>query len=361
MGLDETTLRDIGRCVMVGVRGAGPGDDALRRDLDACVEARCRAIVLFDRDMPSGGPRNVESPGQLRDLIAFVRETLGQGTIVAVDQEGGSVQRLRAASGFVESPSASDFAAMAPDRRTAEADALARQLGDLGIDLNFAPCADVAINLESPIIASRGRTFGSDPEVVIACAVAVRDAHHRAGVSPCVKHFPGHGSARGDSHRGLPDITDVWDEAVELAPFAALLKADSPVCCMTAHLLHRVVDAEFPASLSRAWTTGVLRDRLRFAGVVVTDSLDMRAVADRFPTGEAAALAIAAGADLALDANNMPGASRVCPATEMASAIARAIEDGRIEREAVANSARRVDAMAAFSGRGVRGASPRHV
>lgn len=343
---------------MVGVRGARPGDDALRRDLDACAGARCRAIVLFDRDMASDGVRNIESPGQLRELIALVREALGEGTIVAIDQEGGSVQRLRAASGFIESPSAAEYSTMPAAQRRAIANALASQLRENGIDLNFAPCVDVAINSESPIIAARGRSFGADPALVIERAREVIGAHHAAGVIPCVKHFPGHGSARGDSHVGLPDITEVWEDEAELAPFGAFADTEHPVCVMTAHLLHRGVDARFPASLSRAWTTGVLRHRLGVDGVIVTDSLDMCAIADRFPSGAASAMAIAAGADLALDANNMPGVARGCPAPEMARAIGLAIEDGRIDREALARSARRIDDLAAFTGRGARGASP---
>lgn len=342
---------------MVGVRGARPGDDALRRDLDDCLAARCRAVVLFDRDVPSGGARNIESPTQVRELIAFLRETLGDGTLVAIDQEGGAVQRLRAGRGFVESPSAAAFAAMTALDRAASATALARQLASLGIDLNFAPCVDLAIDPASPIIAAKERSFGADGAVVVAMAREALAAHRAACVAACVKHFPGHGSAGADSHLGLPDVTAVWRER-ELAPFAALA-GDTPAV-MTGHLLHRGVDDDQPASLSREWTTGVLRGRLGFGGAVVTDSLDMRAIRDRFGAGEAAARALRAGADLALDANNMPGEPRACPAGEMAGAIARAVERGDLAPERVAASARRVDALLSVSGRGVRGAAPPH-
>ncbi len=345
---------DIGRCLMVGVRGSRPGDGALRADLDACLEARCRAVVLFDLDAPSGGARNIESPAQVRELIAFIRETLGPGTIVAIDQEGGSVQRLRAARGFVESPSAAGYAQMPSEERAGVAKAMVDQLASLGIDLNFAPCVDVAINAESPIIARRDRSFGADPARVAHIAREIIEAHQTAGVAPCVKHFPGHGSAAGDSHLGLPDITGVWDESRELAPFASLVSS-APLAVMTAHLLHRAVDEEFPASLSRAWTTGVLRERLGFDGVIVTDSLDMRAIADRWPSGEAAALALRTGADIAMDANNMPGAARECPAPEMASAIRRAVESGAISEDALRRSAQRIEAI---TRRGVSSAAP---
>jgi beta-N-acetylhexosaminidase len=289
-------------------------------------------------------------------LIAHIRETLGPGTIVAIDQEGGSVQRLRAARGFVESPSAAEYARMTDEERALAVSALAGQLASLGIDLNFAPCVDVAINADSSIIARRGRSFGADPAEVTRLAREIVEAHRAAGVTPCLKHFPGHGSAASDSHIGLPDITGVWDESRELAPFAALISSSAPLAVMTAHLLHRGVDAGFPASLSRAWTTGVLRERLGFDGVVVTDSLDMRAIADRWPSGEAAALALMAGADLALDANNMPGPARACPALEMAGAIRRALDSGALSEDALRRSAARVEAI---TRRGVSSGVPR--
>jgi beta-N-acetylhexosaminidase len=320
-----------------------------------CVEARCRAIVLFDVDAPSGGARNIESPAQVRELIAHIRETLGAGTIIAIDQEGGSVQRLRTARGFVDSPSAADYARMSIEERADEAKALAGQLASLGIDLNFAPCVDVAINGDSPIIARRGRSFGDDPAAVARLAREVVEAHRAAGVTPCLKHFPGHGSAASDSHLGLPDITGVWDEERELAPFASMVSSSPPIAVMTAHLLHRGVDAEFPASLSRAWTTAGLRERLGFDGVVVTDSLDMRAIADRWPSGEAAALALVAGADLALDANNMPGLARECPALKMAAAIRRAVDSGALSEDALRRSAQRIEEI---TRRGVSSAAP---
>lgn len=345
---DDALRIAVGRLLMVGVRGAGPGDDALRRDIDACIEARCRAVILFDRDVPSGLDRNILSPTQAKELTSYLRDALGDDTLVAIDQEGGTVQRLRAARGFVETPSAADLARMSPDDRRGHHGALAAQLRDLGIGMNFAPCVDIAIRAESPIIAARGRSFGADPGAVAALARESIEAHRLARVVPCMKHFPGHGSASSDSHLDLPDITRVWDEPRELSPFAALAREPN-LACMTGHLLHRAVDPHRPASLSRAWTTGLLRARLGFDGVVVTDSLDMRAVSDRFPAGAAAAEALAAGADLALDANNMPGRQRPCPAPEMAAAVLRAVDEGRIEPAQIERSAARVASAVEFT------------
>lgn len=338
----------IGRMLMVGVRGATSSDPALRADLEACRAARCRAVILFDVDLPGmeslrsqGVPaaeararatRNVISPTQVAELSAHIRETLGPDTIIGIDQEGGRVARLSVARGFDPSPSAHAFARMDEAAQNTHADALARGLARAGVNLNFAPCTDLASNPDNPVIARLERALSDDPDVVARCAVRIVHAHRDAGVLPCLKHFPGHGSASADSHFDLPDITDTFDPATDLLPYRVLfaLRPHTALWVMTAHLLHRGIDPGFPASLSFSHTTALLREELEFDGVIVTDSLDMQAVAANTPPHEAALLAINAGADMALDGNNAPGPSRDCPAPLMAETIARALRDHRI-------------------------------
>jgi len=349
--------RDIGRCLMVGVRGAHADDPALRADLEACRAARCKAVILFDRDLPTGGARNVESPVQVAELVRFVKERLGEGTLVAVDQEGGRVARLRPERGFEEHISAAEFAALPAEERGAWAERQAAQCARLGIDVNFAPVVDLDLCADERSVLSGGRAYGADAETVTACAHVVIEAQRRAGVVSCLKHFPGHGSCAVDSHFALPEITETFDGERELAPYRALLReGDASVGVMTAHVLHRGYDAELPASLSPSITGGLLRDRLGFDGLVVTDSLDMRAVADRFPAGEAAALALIGGADLALDGNNHPGEPRPCPAPEMAEGIARAVRTGRLSENRVRESAERVERSVRWAIEARRGA-----
>jgi beta-N-acetylhexosaminidase len=345
LSLDEA----IGSLIMVGVRGARPEDEALERDLDACAEARVGGVILFDRDLSTGGPRNIEGPAQLADLVAHLRARLGEHLLVAIDQEGGAVARLRPDRGFGATASAAELSMLTAEERRERLAAMAAELAGLGIDLDFAPCVDLALDPHSSIIAARGRSFGSDLDRVVSCAQDVLSALHTAGVAGCAKHFPGHGSARGDTHAGLVDITGAHEDS-EVEVYRRLLagaEVARPRAIMTGHLLHRGIDADLPASLSPAWTTGVLRGEVGFAGVVVTDSLDMGAIADRWPAGEAAALAVIAGADLVLEGVNLHGPPRACPVPEMAAAIRAALHAGRIPggEASIVARARRVRAL----------------
>lgn len=337
---------------MVGIRGASADDPMLRADLEACRAAHSRAVILFDVHLPtraSGGGRNIQSPDQVRDLCCHVRETLGAGTIIAIDQEGGRVARLKPERGFRASKSAAEVGAMAPDDRRAECDAEAAQLAGLGITMNFTPCVDLGDHADNPIITGLGRAFSADPAHVTACARDVIEAHLSRGIAPCLKHFPGHGSTTTDSHLDLPDITVTWNPFTDINPYrvliAAVANASMPI--MTGHLLHRFIDPEFPASLSRIITTDLLRTEFGFRGPIITDSLDMGAITKRWPIEEAAVLALRAGADMAMHAFNAPDLAPDAPhpGPVLAAAIRRAVEAGTLTEADLRTSAARIDAM----------------
>jgi len=339
----------VGRLLCVGLRGARAGDAALEADLDACARAGVGAVLLFDRDVPSGGTRNVVDADQLRALIAHVRARLGEHVLVAIDQEGGRVARLSPEHGFEADPSAAAFAALDGQARAEAATRQAERLAALGIDVNFAPCVDLAVAPDGAVIAALDRSYGRRADVVTACAAAVLDAHARAGVAACLKHFPGHGSARGDTHRGAVDVTATWRRDEELAPYRALASRPG-VAVMAAHVMHRDLDPDLPASLSPAVIGGLLRGELGFDGVVATDSIDMRAVADRFSPGEAAVAAVSAGADLVIDGFNLERRTEH-PAPVMADALRRAVDDGRLDEDRIRQSDSRLDRLRAAIGR----------
>lgn len=334
---------------MVGIRGASPSDPMLRADLDACRAAHIRAVILFDVHLPTRGDRNIQSPDQVRDLCAHIRETLGEGTIIAIDQEGGRVARLKPERGFRASKSAAEVGAMAPDDRRAECDAEAAQLASLGITMNFAPCIDLGDHADNPIITKLGRALAGDPALVTACARDVIEAHHAHGIVPCLKHFPGHGSTTTDSHLELPDITVTWNPFTDINPYRVLIAAiaNASIPIMTGHLLHRFLDPDFPASLSRILTTDMLRAEFGFTGPIITDSLDMGAITRRWPIDQAAVLALRAGADMAMHAFNSadiaPDAEH--PAPVLAGAIRRAAAAGTLTEADLKVSANRIDAM----------------
>lgn len=335
-------LRDLGSMMMLGVRGASPGGADLEADLDACAHAGVRAVILFDRDVATGGDRNIQAPDQLRRLTDHIRARLGDGAYIAVDQEGGRVQRLSARHGFAGWPSPHDFALLDADAQRECARSMAGVLGDSGVDLNFAPCVDVGVYPESPVIGALGRSFGADAERVTDCARTVIDVHREFGVACVLKHFPGHGSARVDSHADLTDITATWERDRELAPYRALV--GERVGVMTGHLVHRALDTELPATLSHAVTTGLLRTDLGFSGPVFTDALDMEGVRARWSLEECLVLALEAGADVLVHACNSVRAETAVDVVRAMERVASTVADLPVRAHA---SRRRLDALLA--------------
>ncbi len=337
-------MTNAGRLLCVGIRGTEPGQDLLEADLEACRRAGVGGIILFDVDVPTlrrlegegvapaearrRAVRNIVDPDQLQRLMARIREALGAGVFIAVDQEGGQVARLTSGSGFRDDPSAREFAALDPEGRRRSAAAQAAQLARLGFDLNFAPCVDLDLEADNPIIGRLDRAYAAVPDEVIACAREVITAHREAGVACCLKHFPGHGSSRTDTHLGAVDITTSWQREPELEPYQALAGA-AGVAVMTAHVVHRGLDPELPASLSPRITGTLLRNEVGFDGVIVTDSLDMRAITGRHTLQEAVVLAVAAGADMVLDGFNLEDRPEH-PAPALVAALTEAFTDGRI-------------------------------
>lgn len=284
---------------------SGTKVDAELREL---VQSGVLGVILFGR--------NVETPAQVADLVFELKEAAGRPLLVAVDQEGGAVRRLR--SGFSEVPSMRALgAARDPALAYRVGRVLGRELRAVGIDLDLAPVLDVDTNPHNPVIGSR--SLSADPAWVSALGVALGRGLEWGGVCACAKHFPGHGDTVVDSHRGLPRLEHDLSrlEAVELLPFRAWIRAGFGAI-MTAHILFEAIDAERPATLSSAVISGLLRQRLGYEGAVLSDDLEMRAIADHVGRGPAAVQAVTAGVDVLLACT--PGSA----AQEVAGAIAEA-------------------------------------
>lgn len=225
--------------------------------------------------------------------------------LIALDQEGGSIERLTEKVGFEEIPSAERVAASLPE---SQAQALYRRMASglarLGFNLNFGPVVDLNNNPDNPIIARYGRSFSADPGRVTRYAEAFVLGHRAAGVLTALKHFPGHGSSTADSHEGFVDITGSWQKK-ELWPYEAMASARLADMVMVGHLYHADYDggAELPASLSPDWLQSVLREQIGFDGVVITDDMEMGAIRDLFERREAIVRAVRAGVDILLFSN----------------------------------------------------------
>lgn len=331
------TALELGQLFMVGFRGA-----ALAADhwvVKAVRDQGLGGVILFDRNV-DGTVQNIESPAQLRRLVADLQHLADQPLFIGIDQEGGRVCRLKERDGFAGCESAAalgrETAAVVGER----AATVAAMLANCGVNLNFAPVVDLDLNPANPIISGYERSFGGDAAAVATCASAWVEAHHRFGVGCCLKHFLGHGSAGEDSHQGFVDVTSCWQE-VELEPYRALLAAGYTDAIMTAHLVHRGLDPSGrPATLSPAIITGLLRDQLGHEGVVFSDDLQMRAISDGWSYTEAVQQALLAGVDVLVVGNNL------APCEDAVTVGIRAVTDlldsGRLNAKRIAQSLARI-------------------
>jgi beta-N-acetylhexosaminidase len=275
----------VGQLLSVGFDGP-----ALPETLRARVAASEIGGVMLFRP-------NIADPVQLAGLVAALRRAAPAEAplLVSIDQEGGVVQRVRAPA-TVWPPMLAVGAAGDPARTTAVGRAMGEELAALGIGWDFAPVLDVHTNAANPVIGDRA--FATDAEAVAAQALAFWRGLRGAGLVGCGKHFPGHGDTRTDSHFELPVVPHDLERLrrVELAPFAAAAAAGMEAF-MTAHVLYPALDPDRPATLSRRIATDLLRGELGFRGVLVSDDLGMKAVADRYSIEELAVGAIEAGVD----------------------------------------------------------------
>ncbi len=293
---------DIGQMFMLGFSGLQT--DADHWIVRAIRDEQLGGVILFDRNI-DGSVQNISSPAQLCDLTTSLQSLRRDPLLISVDQEGGQVCRLKARDGFPETVSAKVFASYDRQQAAASAEEMAKTLKSCGINFNLAPVVDLDSNPDNPIIGRYQRSFGVDPELVLKNALIFIKAHHQQGVGCCLKHFPGHGSATADSHLGFVDITDSWQQQ-ELLPFARLIDEGFNDAVMTAHVVNLGLDPEgIPATLSPAVVKGLLRKKLGFSGVTITDDLQMKAITKRWGYAEAVRLAVLAGVDLLIVGNNL--------------------------------------------------------
>jgi beta-N-acetylhexosaminidase len=290
------------------------------------LEADLGGVILFRR--------NLQDLSQICRLTAALHAAAAAPLLLGVDQEGGRVTRLPAP--FLTPPAAAILGASRDEALTADlARAMGRELGAAGFTWNLAPVLDVHTNPRNPIIGDRA--FSHDPECVARLGVAAIRGFADAGILATAKHFPGHGETMADSHLTLPESPQPparW-RAVEFVPFRLAIRSGVPLV-MVAHLCCPALDPEFPSSLSGPIITGILREELGYDGVVVSDDLEMEAIAARFDLGEAAVRFLEAGGDLILICHDA-GRQRAAMA-----AVEAAIRTGRLSEERLATSVDRI-------------------
>ena len=338
----------IGQMLMAGFQGFEVADTShIVRDIQ---EYYLGGIILFDYDVPSSSPnRNVDSPDQVKNLIDDLQQLASTPLFVAVDQEGGRVARLKPERGFPEHRSAQYLGELNnPDSTRFYAATMSSTLSDLGFNVNFAPVVDMNTNPQNPIIGRLERSFSDDAESVVKHSKIYLEEFSSANVLGVLKHFPGHGSAWNDSHVGMADVTDTWEES-ELGPYEMLASSGLPFSVMTAHVFNENLD-DVPATLSHHIQTEILRNSIGFNGVLFSDDMQMDAIRNYYGLEASIEKAILAGVDVLIFANNSVYDPDIVPTS--VEIILNLIEEGVITEERIDESYQRI--MAAKKDLGLR-------
>ena len=317
----------LGQLMMIGLRGTS----LTAEEEKFIIESDVAGVTLFDR--------NLQSPEQIHAFCSHLQKLRhktksGLPFFIAIDMEGGRVHRFKAPFtkwpalkylGDKDSPSmAFDFAL-----------GMSNELRAVGVNLDFAPCLDIFTNPDNKIIGDRSP--GTNAEIVSKIGSALTRGYLKGGIIPCGKHFPGHGNTLIDSHEDLPVEENTWPELLEreIIPFTKNFRSGVPMV-MTAHILFKNIDAKFPVTLSSLFLKTYLRQELRYQGIIISDDLDMKALANKYDPDKIPLMALQAGCDMILYCNNFDH-----PAVALDS-IHKAVAEGQLQTSTLQQSIDRV-------------------
>ncbi len=325
--------KEIGQMLMVGIRGTHLNGDAMKQTREHITSGEIGGIIFFKH--------NIKNSRQFGIFVKSIRALpISLPLLLAVDEEGGKVRRLRKSQGFTEFPSAAHVGAKMDLVQAYDIyKRMAQQISHAGLNLNLGPVVDVNINRVSPAIGQLNRSFSRNPRTVYDYSTIFIQAHHAVGVLTTLKHYPGHGSSREDTHNNLTDITHSWRKSEQL-PFKRLIDSAQVDLIMAGHLFDTSIDPLYPASLSAAHIQHTLREQLGFDGVVLTDDLQMGAIIKNYKLDEIIISAVNAGCDILqfsdpLELNpNLPVYVR--------DVLTAAVKDGQVDPEFIHASYRRI-------------------
>lgn len=329
----------IGQMLMVGFQGSTP--EQIEPTLELIKKGIIGGVILYNEKITvrPPAPHNIRSPQQVKTLTTCLRRAAPVPLLIAVDQEGGLVNRLKQEYGFPPTPAWAEIGVESDPLKTLQfSQNIAIELQNLGINLNLAPVLDLGANPES-FIVKRQRCFSGDPELVSRHAEIFIQGHRKFNILTAGKHFPGQGSTKGDTHEGLVDVSATWSEE-ELKPYEHLIKNNSLFCIMTSHIFNRKLDPEYPATLSRKILTGLLRETMEFKGVIISDDPQMKALADHYSLEEILECMIHAGVDLFCFGNNLTYVPDI--AKKAQKIILHLIQTGHISQKRISTSYQRI-------------------
>ncbi|MFA6337055.1 MAG: glycoside hydrolase family 3 protein [Candidatus Paceibacterota bacterium] len=337
---DDVLKKKIGQMLIVGFRGSKIAE---KSTIGGQIESlNLGGVILFDYDNPSKSfPMNIINPEQTKTLISGLQSFSDVPLFVSIDAEGGLINRLKEKYGFTDFPSAQYLGEKNDPALTEQtANDLGRELKNLGFNLNFAPDADVNINPDNPVIGKLERSFSNDPEKTAKQAIAFIKGLHKNDIISAIKHFPGHGSSKNDSHLGLTDVTKTYRQE-ELIPFQRIIEQGYADMVMTAHIMNKTVDENYPATLSPLFLQDILRKQLGFQGVIISDDMQMGAIAKNYGFQESVIKSINAGCDVLILSNNNDNYDKDI-APKARDIIFEAVKNGEIKEETINNSYLRI-------------------
>lgn len=325
----------IGQMILIGF----PGTKADEKVLEEIRSGKVGSVIIFEKNIPAKN-----SYQELKKITWTFQQAAPIPLFIAIDQEGGKVNRLKEKYGFPRSVTAARLGKYSLDSVRFYAETTAATLAGLGINVNFAPVVDLSSNPTNPIIAKPERAFSPDPDSVALFAREVIHQHRKLGVITVLKHFPGHGSSKDDTHLGIADVTTTWHEN-EITPYRSLIEAGEVDGVMTAHIVNKKLDKSGnPGTLSKKIIGELLREKLHYNGVVFSDDMQMHAITKHYGLEEAIKLSINAGVDILTFSNNIQG-SQERTVDKVHQIIRRFVEDGTISRARIDQSFKRIMAL----------------
>ena len=334
---DDIVKKQIGRMLIVGFENERV--DKNSKIVKQIQKYDLGGVILFDRFFTNKNKtKNISSPRQLKLLTSELKSFSSKPMFISIDQEGGKVSRLKPIYGFLGVPSAKKISKMPLKEAKIIYENQAKMIKENGINSDFAPVVDLAINPENKVIVGLERSYSSDSKKVIQYAKVFMDSLKTENIVSVLKHFPGHGSSLGDSHKGFVDITKTWDEK-ELEPYKQLIKTNDVDMIMTAHVFNSFLDEKYPATLSHNVNTKLLREKLGFKGVLISDDLQMEAIRKHYPIQRTLRMAINSGVDILLFGNQLYNND----AGELVEMIFKQVKKGKISYERILESNRRIE------------------
>ncbi|HMV07710.1 MAG TPA: glycoside hydrolase family 3 N-terminal domain-containing protein [Cyclobacteriaceae bacterium] len=322
----------IGQMILIGFPGSKVDDKVL----EEIRQGKVGSIIIFEKNIPAKN-----SYAELKKITWTYQHAAPIPLFISIDQEGGKVNRLKEKYGFPRSVTAARLGKFTPDSVQFYAETTAATLAGLGINVNFAPVVDLAIDPNNPAIVKPERAFSAQEDSVALFAREVIRQHRKLGIISVLKHFPGHGSSKDDTHLGIADVTNTWNVR-ELYPYRSLIDSGEVDAIMTAHIVNKKLDPKGnPGTLSKKVIDSLLRKQFHYDGVVFSDDMQMHAITKHYGLEEAIRMAINAGVDILTFSNNISG-SQERTVDKVHEIIKKFVVDGTISKARIDQSYKRI-------------------